>query len=451
MQQKLIDNSRTVALVFFLILIALSFGSAFYPSYHPEGGTFDTGTIAFMLSASGLVLLMTPGLSFFYGGMVNAKSIISTMLQSFVALGIVSLLWYVVGFSLAFGDDIGGIIGNPTTFLFFDNVGLAAHDRMGTALPFALFAAFQLKFAIITPALITGSFAERVRFWGYVIFVCLFSLLIYCPLAHMTWHPDGLFFKMGVLDFAGGTVVHISAGFAALAGAIFLGRRKAHLEQKNHTPVNVPYVVLGTGLLWFGWFGFNAGSALESNSLAVLAFINTNLASASAMLAWMLFDIVRGKKASAIGACVAAVVGLVAITPAAGFVSFGSSLFIGVVAAIVCNYAVHWKTKSDLDDTLDVFPCHGMGGIVGMILTAVFAKNGGLITGEISLFFNHMLALVLVSAFTFFGSLLLYRFVAFFTPLRVTEEEEALGLDISQHEESVFHEEKKDLTILQEA
>lgn len=438
LQDKLKHNSRNISVIIFFIFITLSVLSAFYPSRHPEGGAFDTGNIAFMLSASGLVLLMTPGLSFFYGGMVNARSIISTMLQSFVALGIVSLLWYVVGFSLAFGDDIGGIIGHPGTFLFFDNVGLAAHERIGTSLPFVLFAAFQLKFAIITPALITGSFAERVRFWGYVIFVCLFCLLIYCPLAHMTWHPDGLFFKMGVLDFAGGTVVHISAGFAALAGAMFLGRRKSHLEQKSHTAVNVPYVILGTGLLWFGWFGFNAGSALESNNLAILAFINTNLASASAMLAWMLFDIVRGKKASAVGACVAAVVGLVAITPAAGFVSFGSSLLIGVVAAIVCNLAVHWKTKSDLDDTLDVFPCHGVGGIVGMILTAVFAKQGGLITGQTTLFLYHLLALLIVAAFTFFGSLLLYRVVTLFTPLRVTEEEEAMGLDISQHEESVF-------------
>ncbi len=438
LQTNLKKHSRNVAVSIFIIFITLSTLSAFYPSRHPDGGDFDTGTLAFMLSASGLVLLMTPGLSFFYGGMVNARSIISTMLQSFVALGIVSLLWYVVGFSLAFGDDIYGIIGRPDTFLFFDNVGLAAHDRIGTTLPFVLFAAFQLKFAIITPALITGSFAERVRFWGYVIFVCLFSLLIYCPLAHMTWHPDGLFFKMGVLDFAGGTVVHISAGFAALAGAIFLGRRKAHVEQKQHTVVNVPYVVLGTGLLWFGWFGFNAGSALDSNKVAVLAFINTNLASASAMLAWMLFDLARGKKASAVGACVAAVVGLVAITPAAGFVSYGSSLFIGIVAAIVCNLAVHWKTKSDLDDTLDVFPCHGVGGIVGMILTAVFAEQGGLITGQTTLFLYHLLALLIVSAFTFFGSLLLYRLVAWFTPMRVTEEEEQMGLDISQHEESVF-------------
>lgn len=249
LQDKLRNNSRNVSAIIFFIFVTLSALSAFYPSRHPEGGPFDTGNIAFMLSASGLVLLMTPGLSFFYGGMVNARSIISTMLQSFVALGIVSLLWYVVGFSLAFGDDIGGVIGNPATFLFFDNVGLAAHERIGTSLPFVLFAAFQLKFAIITPALITGSFAERVRFWGYVIFVCLFCLLIYCPLAHMTWHPDGLFFKMGVLDFAGGTVVHISAGFAALAGAMFLGRRKSHLEQKSHTAVNVPYVILGTGLL----------------------------------------------------------------------------------------------------------------------------------------------------------------------------------------------------------
>lgn len=243
LQDRLTNNSRNVSVSVFIIFIVLTFVSAFYPSKHPEGGTFDSGTIAFMLSASGLVLLMTPGLSFFYGGMVNARSIISTMLQSFVALGIVSLLWYVVGFSLAFGDDIGGVIGNPMTFLFFDNVGLAAHSRIGTTLPFVLFAAFQLKFAIITPALITGSFAERVRFWGYVIFVCLFTLLIYCPLAHMAWHPDGILSKMGVLDFAGGTVVHISAGFAALAGAMFLGRRKSHLEQKSHTAIDRKSVV----------------------------------------------------------------------------------------------------------------------------------------------------------------------------------------------------------------
>lgn len=440
---------KKFGLIAFMILVALSIAAAFYPSVHPkppEGFHFDTGTLAWMLSASGLVLLMTPGLSFFYGGMVKPKNIISTMLQSFVALGVISIIWYTVGFSLAFGDSIGGIIGNPLTFLFFDNVGTAPHPVMGSAIPFVLFAAFQLKFAIITPALITGSFAERVRFWGYLVFICLFSIFIYAPLAHWTWHPDGFLYKMGVLDFAGGTVVHISAGYAALAGAVVLGRRKSHIKKEEEKPVNIPYVLLGTGLLWFGWFGFNAGSSLEANILAVEAFINTNLASSSAMMAWILLDVAKGRKITALGACIGAVVGLVAITPAAGFVTYGPSILIGVIASIVSNYAVHFKnTKATLDDTLDVFPCHGLGGIVGMILTAVFAVKGGLITGETTLFFNHLIALVIVSVFTFCGSWVLYKITNMITPLRVSERDEERGLDISQHNESIFEEELVEL------
>ena len=437
-------RKQKYGLIAFLLLVAMSFAAAFYPSVHPkpaEDFHFDTGTLAWMLSASGLVLLMTPGLSFFYGGMVKPKNIISTMLQSFVALGVISIIWYTVGFSLAFGDDIGGIIGNPFTFLFFDNVGTAPHPTMGSAIPFVLFAAFQLKFAIITPALITGSFAERVRFWGYLVFICLFSIFIYAPLAHWTWHPEGFLYKMGVLDFAGGTVVHISAGYAALAGAVVLGRRKSHVKKEEEKPVNIPYVLLGTGLLWFGWFGFNAGSSLEANTLAVEAFFNTNLASSSAMMAWILLDVAKGRKITALGACIGAVVGLVAITPAAGFVSYGPSILIGVIASIVSNYAVHFKnTKATLDDTLDVFPCHGLGGIVGMILTAVFALKGGLITGETTLFVNHLIALVIVSVFTFCGSWVLYKITNMITPLRVNEYDEERGLDISQHNESIFEE-----------
>jgi Amt family ammonium transporter len=259
-----------------------------------------------MLTASAMVLVMTPGLSFFYGGMVKPKNIISTMLQSFMALGVISLLWYAVGFSLAFGDSIGGFVGNPLTYLFFNGVGEAPHPSIAPALPFVLYAAFQLKFAIITPALITGSFAERTRFWSYVLFMCLFTVLIYAPLAHWTWHPEGFLFKWGVLDFAGGTVVHISAGFAALAGASILGRRKDHIEGETHNPTNIPYVMLGTGLLWFGWFGFNGGSALGANALAVKSFVNTNLASAAAMVTWILVDASIGRKPSAMGACIGA-------------------------------------------------------------------------------------------------------------------------------------------------
>lgn len=431
------EKKRKIGLFVFMLLMLIGFVACIYPAHHPDGEVADTGDVAWMITSSGLVLLMTPGLSFFYGGMVTTKNIISTMLQSFISLGVISVLWFVVGFSLAFGDSIGGLIGNPMTYFMFDNVGTAPHSVLGSGLPFVLFAAFQLKFAIITPALITGSFAERVRFWSYLLFICLFSLLIYCPLAHWTWHPEGFLFQWGVLDFAGGTVVHISAGFAALAGAMLLGRRKSHISKEEHVPVNIPYVLLGTGLLWFGWFGFNAGSALGANSLAITAFFNTNLASASAMMAWILMDSVRGKKPSALGACIGAVVGLVAITPAAGFVDYGPALFIGIIASVISNYAVHWKTQSTLDDTLDVFPCHGVGGIVGMIATAVFAKEGGLITGETTLFMYHMLALVIVFGFTFFGSILLYKLTNAIIPLRVEADQEEIGLDLSQHLESI--------------
>ena len=402
-------------------------------NYQELTSTIDSGDTAWMIVASAFVLLMTPGLSFFYGGMVSKKNIISTMLQSFIALGVISILWVLVGFSLAFGDSIGGIIGNPLTYFAFNNVGLEPNSDFSSTIPFLLFALFQLKFAIITPALITGSFAGRVRFRSYIFFMVLFSLLIYSPLAHMTWHPDGLFRNWGILDFAGGTVVHMSAGFAALAGAIFLGKRKKIIE----SPANVPYVILGTGLLWFGWFGFNAGSALGANSDAVIAFANTNIASATAMITWIFYERMLGRKMSAVGACIGAVVGLVAITPAAGFVNIGQSMFIGFIAAIISNYAIHLKNKSNVDDTLDVFPSHGVGGIVGMLLTAVFAKQVGLIYGQTDTFLYHLLGLVLVSVYCFFGSYLLYMFVDRVLTMRVREDQEERGLDLSQHGEKL--------------
>jgi len=253
----------------------------------------------------------------------------------------------------------------------------------------------------------------------------------------MTWHPDGILRKMGVLDFAGGTVVHMSAGFAALAGALSLGRRQAHIARERHIPANIPYVLLGTGLLWFGWFGFNAGSAMAANGLAALAFATTNTASAAAAMSWVFFDVLMGRKPSAMSACIGAVVGLVAITPAAGYVSVGASIFIGATAALISNVAVTWKGKTTLDDTLDVFPCHGLGGIVGMILTAVFAKDVGLIHGQTATFLAHMAALVIVSLFAFGGSYLLYMITDKIMPMRVSPQEEIDGLDISQHGESI--------------
>jgi Amt family ammonium transporter len=418
----------------FIVLVIVVLGVLIFSNGYDMGDapdSIDKGDTAWMLVSSAFVLLMTPGLAFFYGGMVNKKNIISTMLQSFVALGIVSVLWVVVGFSLAFGDSIGGIVGDPRTYFNFNNVSLSPHPDFGATIPFLLFAFFQLKFAIITPALITGSFAGRIRFRSYILYIVLFILFIYAPLAHMTWHPDGLLRNWGVLDFAGGTVVHMSAGFAALAGALFLGKRK----QVVHEATNTPYVILGTALLWFGWFGFNAGSALGVNSDTIIAFANTNLASATAMITWIFYDRFMGRKMSALNACIGAIVGLVAITPAAGFVTLGQSIFIGAVAAMISNWAIQLKNKSQIDDTLDVFPSHGVGGVVGMLLTAVFAKEVGLVYGETETFVWHLIALVFVAAFTFGGSWILYWTVNKLIPLRVTEDQEERGLDASQHGE----------------
>jgi len=427
---------KTRYIVIFSILIVLQLFSLLYSEK-----TFDQGSsseinqadTAWMIVATAFVLFMTPGLSFFYGGMVSFKNVISTMLQSFIALGVISLLWYLVGFSLAFGESFYGLIGNPMTYFCFNGVGLAPQADLAPTIPFLIFALFQLKFAIITPALITGSLAERVKFTSYLIFMCLFAILIYSPLAHWTWHPEGFLRQWGVLDFAGGTVVHMSAGFAALAGAYVLGKRTTN----NHRPANIPFIILGTGMLWFGWFGFNAGSALGANGLAVQAFATTNMASASAMITWVMFDALVGRKISAMGACIGAVVGLVAITPAAGFVTLGQSVFIGFAASIASNLAVYYKQQTSLDDTLDVFPCHGVGGIVGMLLTGVFAKDVGLFFGETTTFLFHVLAMVIVGAFTFTGSFLIFKLTSFITQLRVTKEEENLGLDISQHSETM--------------
>jgi len=419
--------------------MVLSLFAAFMPATAPlkTGGAINPGDVAWMLCASGLVLFMTPGLSFFYGGMVRSRNVISTMLQSFISMGLISLVWIVVGFSLAFGDSIGGFIGNPTTFFMFKGVTGATHPDLSPTIPLLLFAMFQLKFAVITPALITASFAERVRFTSYMLFISLFIVFIYAPLAHMTWHPNGFLRTLGVLDFAGGTVVHMSAGFAALAGALMLGRRKDHTGEA-HAPANIPFIILGTGMLWFGWFGFNAGSALGANEQAAQAFATTNTASAAAALAWVFLDMVKGRKPSAVGACIGAVVGLVAITPAAGFVSVGASILIGSFSAVVSSLVVSMKSKTAIDDTLDVFPCHGIGGVMGMLLTGVFAKDVGLAFGPSKTFLMHCLAMVIAGGYAFFGSFILYKLTDWIIPMRVSADEEEQGLDLSQHGESLI-------------
>jgi Amt family ammonium transporter len=419
------------------ILLCLTLLAAVEPAFQSSATGLNSGDVAWMVTGSGLVLLMTPGLALFYGGMVSRRNIISTMLQSFVCLGVVTISWIVVGFSLAFGESIRGIIGVPWAFPALAGVGAAPDAAFAATIPFALFCLFQLKFAVITPALITGALAERVRFSSYLLFVVLFSVLIYPPLAHWTWHPSGFLRTWGVLDFAGGTVVHTAAGFSALAGAIFLGKRRSALRGDPHEPANIPSILTGTGMLWFGWFGFNGGSALAANGIAVQAFMTTQCASAAALLTWMLLEVLRGGKPTATGACIGAVVGLVGITPAAGYVSVLASVVIGSASALASHLCVVWRVKSGLDDTLDVFPCHGVGGIVGMLLTAVFAQDQGLIYGHAELLEKHIVALVLVSAYSFFGSWLLYWVVNRVIPFRVSSDEEHAGLDKSQHGESL--------------
>lgn len=428
----------------FVVLFLIAIGALFIPSSAPFADTthYNAADITWIMIATALVFLMTPGLAFFYGGMVHRKNIISTMIKSMVATGVVSILWIVVGYSLCFGESIGGLIGNPTTHLFFKDVMSGAPWSLSPTIPLSLFALFQLMFAVITPGLVVGAVAERIRFTAYTLFIALFSILVYAPIAHWSWHPKGFLFQMGALDFAGGTVVHISAGCAALAGALVLKRRKAHIENKEIPPANIPYVLIGTGLLWFGWFGFNAGSALGANALAVSAFATTNTAAAAAGLSWMFFDVIRGKKPSVLGFCIGAVVGLVAITPAAGFVAVPQSIFIGAVSALISNLAVYYKSKSNLDDTLDVFPCHGLGGMVGMILTGIFATktvnnlgNDGLFYGNPSFLLTQLKALSVVVGYSFVMSLAIFKFIDLILPLRVSEEEEEMGLDFTQHAE----------------
>jgi Amt family ammonium transporter len=441
-------NLRLKHSVPFLLLAAVAVAAIFVPvATNFDEGKYNSADIAWMIVATALVFIMTPGLAFFYGGMVHRKNVLSTMMKSVVAAGVVTVLWIVVGYSLCFGESIGGFIGNPMSHLFFKGVASGQPLLPGATapltIPLALFAIFQLMFAIITPGLVVGAVAERIRFTSYILFIVLFSLLVYAPLAHWTWNPEGFLFKWGVLDFAGGTVVHISAGCAALAGALVLKRRRSHLEHKEIPPANIPYVLIGTGLLWFGWFGFNAGSALGATMLSVSAFATTNTAAAAAGLSWMFFDVIRGKKPSVLGFCIGAVVGLVAITPAAGFVGISQSIFIGFIAAIISNIAVYYKQKSTLDDTLDVFPCHGLGGMVGMLLTGVFAVkavnaggNDGLFYGNVAFFLTQLKGLVIVVAYSFTVPYLIFKLINFVEPLRVSEEEEELGLDVSQHDEN---------------
>jgi Amt family ammonium transporter len=416
-----------------------------------------SGDLAWLMTSTALVMLMTPALGFFYGGLVRKKNLVSTIVQCLIIFAVVSMVWAILGYSLVFGPSINGVIGD-FSLAGLTNVGIhSVNTALATDIPELLFFAFQLKFAAITPALIIGACAERIKFRSLLIFIVLWSTLIYAPIAHWVWNPDGWLRALGAIDFAGGIVVHISAGLSALAAALVVGRRKGcGIPWKEHMqaakkesatefkPTNIPFVMLGAGLLWFGWFGFNGGSALAANDLAVSALVTTNLAAAAAAVSWMLLDWIMKGKPSAVGISVGAVVGLVAITPAAGYVTVTSALIIGLAAGVFSNLVANWRVgRSKIDDTLDVFACHGVGGIWGSIATGLFATatvNGvnGLLFGNAGQMAAQLLAVAVVAPFAFFGSYVLLKVVNVFSPLRVTPQAEDAGLDLSEHGEEAY-------------
>lgn len=408
------------------------------------------GDIAWITTATALVMLMTPALGFFYAGLVRKKNLVSTLVQCLIIFAVVSLVWALWGYSLTFGTSINGFIGD-LSLTGLNNIGINNISPYAPQIPELLYFAFQLKFAAITPALIIGACAERIRFRSLLIFIILWSTLIYSPIAHWTWNTDGWLHAIGAIDFAGGIVVHIAAGFSALAAALVLGRRKGcKIETSNgngngNKPSNIPYVILGASLLWFGWFGFNAGSALEANALSVSALVVTNLAAAAAAVSWMLVDWVTKGKPSAVGISIGAVCGLVAVTPASGYVNVTSSIIIGLVAGIFSNLVANWRLgRTKIDDSLDVFACHGISGVWGSIATGLFATtmiNGvnGLFYGNLGQLISQIIAVIAVAAYAFFGSYILLKLINIFSPLRVSPEEEDKGLDLSQHGEEAYN------------
>jgi len=404
----------------------------------------DSGDIAWVITATALVMIMTPALGFFYGGLVRRKNLVSTISQCFAIFAVVSLVWAFWGYSIALGPSVSGLIGSFAN-VFLNNVGYAPNAGYSSTIPALLYMAFQLKFAAITPALIIGAFAERIRFKSLMVFIVLWTTFIYCPIAHWNWAVGGMLRDFGVIDFAGGLVVHTASGVSAVAAALVLGRRSGVDANHEVRPNNVPFVILGAAILWFGWFGFNAGSALAANALAVNALVVTNLAAAAAAVSWMFTDWVRKGKPSAIGLSVGAVAGLVAITPASGYVGPMPSIVIGLVAGVLCNYVGSLRARTRLDDSLDVFACHGAGGMWGTIATGLFASSlinsggpNGLFYGNPAQLGIQAVAVVIVAAFAFAGTYVLLRLINLVMPLRVSPQDEDAGLDLSQHGEEAY-------------
>ena len=404
----------------------------------------NSGDTGFMLICAALVFFMTPGLAFFYGGLVRRKNVVNTMMAIVMIMGLSVVMWALFGYSLAFGGNHGGIIGD---FRWFGLEGVGWDiGPYSDSIPNLVFCAFQMMFAIITPALITGSVVGRMKFKALFIFVAIWSVIVYYPLAHMVWGQGGFLAELGSVDFAGGDVVHISSGITALVLAIILGRRKGY-ERATYRIHNIPFVVLGATILWFGWFGFNAGSALKADGLAAHAFMTSAIASASALLSWMLLDIINDRKTTLVGASTGLVIGLVAITPGAGFVPIWSSFIIGALVSPICYYGVILiKKKLKIDDALDAFGCHGIGGIWGGIATGIFGKNSinpvakwdGLVYGEWRLFVAQIEGILITIVIAVVGTLICVAIVRIFTTLRVTDREERIGLDISQHGENAY-------------
>ena len=397
-----------------------------------------------MMICTALVFFMTPGLAFFYGGLVRRKNVCNTMMACVAIMGLSVLLWTMFGYSLSFGGNHAGIIGD-FRWAFLNDVGWEAGPYADT-IPHLVFAAFQMMFAMITPALITGAVVGRMRFKALFAFIALWSFLVYYPMAHMVWGEGGFLAAIGSVDFAGGNVVHISSGVSALVLAIYLGRRKGY-EKTSYRIHNIPFVVLGASLLWVGWFGFNAGSALAADGLAAHAFMTSAISSAAALVSWMLIDVIKDGKPTLVGASTGLVVGLVAITPGAGFVPIWSSYIIGALVSPICYFTMNFiKHKLKIDDALDAFGCHGIGGVWGGIATGFFAKTSinsvarwdGLVFGNVHLFVAQVLSIIITAAVAVVGTLICIGIIHIFTPLRVDQKEEALGLDISQHGENAY-------------
>ena len=404
----------------------------------------NSGDTAFMLVSAALVMLMTPGLALFYGGMVRSKNVLATIMENFILLGVISVLWAIYGYSLAFGPDVGHFIGN-LDWVGLAGVGFEPFKAYSETIPHQTFMIYQAMFAIITPALITGAFAERMKFSTFLVFMVLWFTLVYCPVAHWVWGDGGWLKNLGALDFAGGTVVHINAGIAALAAALVVGKRQGYGNHTTFIPHNLPMTILGAGLLWFGWFGFNAGSALGANALASSAFTATHLATAAATLAWVGTEwIVRGKPTT-LGAASGAVAGLVAITPAAGYVGPMSAMIIGLVAGIICYLAVLAKPRLGYDDSLDVVGVHCVGGIVGALCTGLFATKlvnpaggDGLFFGNPGQFVIQLIAVGVTLVFSFVVSYILFKILDATMGLRVSRDDEVAGLDITEHQETGY-------------